>query len=77
VEEPSAWIEIHVTEDGTGVLLWVVGGERYNIYIFFVRARDPSKGHVMKGQKIVEVTVKQNLSHMELPVCSNVPFQLQ
>jgi hypothetical protein len=29
----------------------------------------PRKDYVMKGQEVVELTIKQNLSHMELPLC--------
>jgi hypothetical protein len=34
------------------------------------------EGYIMMGQKVVEVTVKLNLSHTELPLCSGVSLQL-
>jgi hypothetical protein len=34
-----------------------------------VKARDPRKGYAMKREEAVRVNVKQNLSHVKLPLC--------
>jgi hypothetical protein len=38
--------------------------------------RDPRKAYGMKGEKFVGVTVKQNLSHLQLLLCSAVMASL-
>jgi hypothetical protein len=41
-----------------------------------LKTRDPRQEYVMKGQEVVGETVKLNMSHMELPLCSGASFQL-
>jgi hypothetical protein len=41
-----------------------------------MKARNPRKGYVMKGQKAAELNVRLNMSHFELPFCSGVYFLL-
>jgi hypothetical protein len=80
VEGLSTWIGIGVMVKDPSVLLyrfwWEIGYEDH-LQVSELKARDPRQEYVMKGQGIVGVTVKLNLSHMELPLCSGASFQLQ
>jgi hypothetical protein len=38
-------------------------------------ARNSEKGYNRQIPKVVGLNVKRNLSHVELPLCSGVPFQ--
>jgi hypothetical protein len=49
------------------------GGGKYDIVSY---NWDPRKGYVIKQEEVVGVTAQKNLRHMELPLCSGVPFQL-
>jgi hypothetical protein len=62
---------IGVTPEGTKYLT-VGSGGRQDMKVFRelkLKARDQRKGYVMKDKEVVEVTVQQNLRHMELPLC--------
>jgi hypothetical protein len=47
---------------------WEVGHEDH-LQELKLKARDQTKGYEMKVQEAVGVTVQQNLSYMELPLC--------
>jgi hypothetical protein len=40
-----------------------------------LKAGGPIKGYVMKGQEIVGLKAKLNLTYMKLPFCSVYPFR--
>jgi hypothetical protein len=50
---------------------WEAGHE-YHIQELDLKAGDPGKGYILKGQEVV----KLNLSHTDLPLYSGVSFQL-